>query len=451
MGSDFSKNTTSKVGTVNDYERYQYREKDIEPAENNVVMQKINDSPEELADFEETVVSAVAEELGLDEDAVKAALDELGLTVFDLVNPQNLVQLMAQLTDGSSAMDILVNPQFHNLMQEVEHAQAQLMNELDISPKEMDELVRQMDILENPQPLSEMETTVDVQQTSQDVQTVSADETISRSEENLNTDVQVQETVAETDSKQKEAVVDKPEQVTEESAEEKPEEIKPVSEREQEPKDFSEQTDSETEDISTPAKSVRVTVDRTQVNEQSTGMTFTVNEMATEEVVQTPTVDTSYLSVDTMDIIEQIVENVKVGISEGTSTMEMQLNPENLGRIYLHISAKEGVVNAQIAASNETVRAALEAQVADLRSNLNQAGVKVDAIEVTVASHEFEKNLEQNQNGQKQEGERQQEQSVRRKNINLSTGEDISHIMTEEEALVAQIMRDNGNSVDMTE
>ena len=32
-----------------------------------------------------------------------------------------------------------------------------------------------------------------------------------------------------------------------------------------------------------------------------------------------------------------------------------------------------------------------------MRQNSNQAGVKVDAIEVTVASHEFEKNLEQNQ------------------------------------------------------
>lgn len=45
----------------------------------------------------------------------------------------------------------------------------------------------------------------------------------------------------------------------------------------------------------------------------------------------------------------------------------------------------------------------LETQVADLRQNLNQAGVKVDAIEVTVASHEFEKNLEQNQENEKQQ------------------------------------------------
>ena len=102
--------------------------------------------------------------------------------------------------------------------------------------------------------------------------------------------------------------------------------------------------------------------------------------------------------------------------------MEMQLNPENLGKVYVNISSKEGMIHAQLAASNEAVRAALETQVADLRQNLNQAGVKVDAVEVTVASHEFEKNLEQNQESEKQQGERQQEQSGgRRRNLNLSS------------------------------
>jgi flagellar hook-length control protein FliK len=151
-----------------------------------------------------------------------------------------------------------------------------------------------------------------------------------------------------------------------------------------------------------------------------------------------------------MDLIEQIAQNVRVSISEGTTSMEMQLNPENLGKIYLQISAKEGVVNANIAASNEAVRAALEAQVADLRQSLAQAGVKVDAIEVTVASHEFERNLEQNQAETDPQDEHRQGQTAQRRNIRLSSMDELSGMMTEEEALVAQIMRDNGNSVDLT-
>ena len=100
--------------------------------------------------------------------------------------------------------------------------------------------------------------------------------------------------------------------------------------------------------------------------------------------------------------------------------------------------------------ANEVVKEALEAQVATLRENLNQSGVKVDAIEVTVASHEFERNLDQNHKREEEEGAHQEEMSTHRRNINLSSLDELSGLMTEEEQLVAQIMKDNGNSVDLT-
>ena len=42
------------------------------------------------------------------------------------------------------------------------------------------------------------------------------------------------------------------------------------------------------------------------------------------------------------------------------------------------------------------VKEALESQLVLFKQNMNQAGVKVDAVEVTVGSHELERNLEQN-------------------------------------------------------
>lgn len=440
--------SAEQASAMNDYERYQYRENEIEPAGNQAILDKISDSSEELADFEDQVVSIVAEQLGMDEDAVRATLEELGLTVFDLLEPQNLVQFMTQLTEGTTPMDILVDPQFLNLMQEVEQAGNQLMEELAISPKEMDELIQQMDILENPEPLTEEEP-VQTQQPEETAQTVLPE--LTEAPEEVTEGTREMQETAETVNQTPKEQTEEPNSRTEETKEVSPEaeEAGTVENREQkDTKEFSEQKDDGTAESQRPQKAESVTTERTNPGEQQPEITFTVNEMAVDETVQTPT-NASYLSVDTMNIIEQIVENVKVGIADGTSTMEMQLNPENLGKIFLHISAKEGVVNAQIAASNEAVKEALETQIADLRANLSQAGVKVDAIEVTVASHEFEKNLEQNQSREKQEGERQEEKSTRRRNINLSE-EEISHILTEEEALVAQIMRDNGNSVDMT-
>ena len=49
--------------------------------------------------------------------------------------------------------------------------------------------------------------------------------------------------------------------------------------------------------------------------------------------------------------------------------MEMQLNPENLGKVYVNISSKEGMIHAQLAASNEApgIRKALVIAGSDRR------------------------------------------------------------------------------------
>ena len=178
-------------------------------------------------------------------------------------------------------------------------------------------------------------------------------------------------------------------------------------------------------------------------------VTNSSTNISTNQIDTLNSIDT-YLSVDTMEIIEQIVEKTKVLVDSETTTMQMQLNPENLGKIYLNISSKEGSVNAQMMVTNEAVKEALEAQIVMLKENLNQAGVKVDAVEVTIASHEFERNLEQDHSREEQEGNRQEESANRRRNINLSSLDEISGVMSEEETLVAQMMKDNGNSVDLT-
>ena len=108
-------------------------------------------------------------------------------------------------------------------------------------------------------------------------------------------------------------------------------------------------------------------------------------------------------------------------------------------------------MRAQLAAQNQTVKEALETQVAELRQSLSQQGIKVDAIEVTVASHEFEQNLEENARQEEQMREQMQQSGKQtRRSLNLSELDELSGLMTEEEQLVAQIMRDNGNQVDLT-
>lgn len=341
-------------------------------------------------------------------------------------------------------MDLLMNDQFQGLMQQMDQLGGQLANELNLQPAQMEKLIAQMDILQTPETLTdeEMQVLTDVagQQTTAD--TVSAD---------------VMPELAQTDEVQpmdKQADVFQKEPKSDEVRTQQPQTKQTAEQQTMEQQTDAGDADSQTGDQVKSAQPEKMTADR---NNSDVAKTQNVVQMQDTAGVQTMvhaadvTSETSYISVDTMDLLEQVAEQIRVNVSEGTSSMEMQLNPENLGKVYVNISSKEGMIHAQLAASNEAVRAALETQVADLRQNLNQAGVKVDAIEVTVASHEFEKNLEQNQENEKQQGERQQEQSGgRRRNLNLSSLDGLSGLMTEEETLAAQMMRENGNSMDVT-
>lgn len=407
----------------NSYTRYSGRDTKIASATMN---DKISKAADQLDDFDQKVVAKVAEDLGVDEEAVRTAMETLGITVFGLMDPQNLAQLTVELTGASTPEDLLLQPQFVDLMQDMQSISGELMDQLDLMPEEMQKLLAQMDTLETPQVLEDASFAEGMnqaaEQNAQPDVTVNADNV--QADEIVDTDASIQPGEANV--------------------------AEPVAEEAKQSGQFSSDNDgSDAENLAQRENEV-YTADRTDahVTEQTPEMVFTTDQILNESMVQAE--DTSYLPIDTMDLIEQFAENVKVTVAENASSMEMQLNPENLGKVYLQISSEQGSVRAQIAASNEAVKAALETQVAELRETLEQSGIKVDSIEVTVASHEFERNLEQGQSREFEEGQRQQEQQSQRRNINLSSLDELSSLMTEEEALVAQIMKDNGNSVDLT-
>ena len=407
----------------NSYTQYSGRDTKIASATMN---DKISKAADQLDDFDQKVVAKVAEDLGVDEEAVRTAMETLGITVFGLMDPQNLAQLTVELTGASTPEDLLLQPQFVDLMQDMQSISGELMDQLDLMPEEMQELLAQMDTLETPQVLEDASfaevMNQAAEQNAQPDVTVNADKV--QADEIVDTDASIQPGEANV--------------------------AEPVAEEAKQSGQFSSDNDgSDAENLAQRENEV-YTADRTDahVTEQTPEMVFTTDQILNESMVQAE--DTSYLPIDTMDLIEQFAENVKVTVAENASSMEMQLNPENLGKVYLQISSEQGSVRAQIAASNEAVKAALETQVAELRETLEQSGIKVDSIEVTVASHEFERNLEQGQSREFEEGQRQQEQQSQRRNINLSSLDELSSLMTEEEALVAQIMKDNGNSVDLT-
>lgn len=147
------------------------------------------------------------------------------------------------------------------------------------------------------------------------------------------------------------------------------------------------------------------------------------------------------------EIVTQVVEQIKVRVNVDTTSMEVQLNPENLGKVNLTVVAKEGHITAQFVTENEIAKQALESQVQQLKENLGEQGLKVDKVEVSVSNFDFSHSNQANTEEQRQQ--HSQEQRKVQRNLNLNDSVNLNDL-TEEEQLAARIMTDNGNQVDYT-
>ena len=128
--------------------------------------------------------------------------------------------------------------------------------------------------------------------------------------------------------------------------------------------------------------------------------------------------------------------------------MEMTLNPEGLGKIYLEVTQKGNDIVAKIFTENDAVKQALESQMANLKLEMNQSSTKVTSIEVSVGTHEFERNLEEDARNQQQRNEQEDRSRKQTRGINLNSLDELSGLMSDEDALIAQMMIDNGNTLD---
>ena len=429
---------------TNSYESFGYKDNRIETAKEDVTNADYEAVEETLQQAEEEILGTLSEEYGVDEEMLRNLLDDMGLSVLDLLNPQNLVAFVMALTGINTGEELLLDENFLKVMETLDALSNNLMKEFSVDKDGLQKIISMMETMNleggevSFEQVLEAQTDANAQMdvTQTDVAEEAAQQNVQKVEESS---VTAEQTDAETAEEGLKVQVEKATESTETT------ESKTVN--------------SEVEEVATGTKD---NGDSSLFDNQNKGNDFTWNQETSSNQVFVTSQPTpvgqftempqmqlnSYLGVDTLQIMEQIAEQIRVVVTPDTTSMEMQINPENLGKIYLHISSEEGVVSAQFAATNEVVKEALELQMATLRENLTQAGVKVDAIEVTVASHEFEKNLEQNQKSPDEQ--LQEEKTTKRRNLSVDSLDDLQGVMTEEETLVAQIMKDNGNSIDFT-
>lgn len=106
------------------------------------------------------------------------------------------------------------------------------------------------------------------------------------------------------------------------------------------------------------------------------------------------------------EVVTQIIEQIKVMTKQNSTSIEMQLYPEHLGKVAIQVTSKNGVITAEISAQTEAAKKAIESQLTILKDNFNNQGLKVDAVEVTIAGHGFEENLENNNRSNEEEAKK---------------------------------------------
>lgn len=315
----------------------------------------------------EDIKDAIKEEFDVSDEDIKAAMELLGLTALDLLSTAKVAELIEQLT-GTDALTLITNEDmmqsFNNIINVVDEANADIAGMLGVKTEEVGIVLGQNDIA----PVVNSEDTAK-QDNVKESDAKNADD-------NINQTVDNQESLSEVLAKK----------ITTES-------------------------DGKAKNNMSESNEANNKVTYADVADNMiSNITDTFADIITEGIS----------TVKEADIVNQVIDSVKLMASRELTSMEVMLNPEHLGSVHITVTARNGIVSAQIAAQNEQVKTALENQMVTLREQFESQGLKVDAVEITVMAHSFEAG----QNFGQSESERKQGESKVHRKLDLSSFDD---------------------------
>lgn len=370
------------------------------------------------------ITNEVRDILGVDDETLANAMTALGFSALDLLDTSNLAKLVLTINGSSEFTDLLTDENMMN----------QLNSLIDVVENINWEELTGMSKEDFATALANSMQQSDIEDENL-MTTVSDGETFSVVQEDTpDRQVNVQTDVSDniTDAKQDVTVV--------------------VEKNQNEAEQGSAQTDSDagknmSEEIAESTLSDDDAVSSRQTNVQNN---FIQNmEQAAVNVEQTQSARPDTVRMQQMvDIVNQVVEKIKVSLGTESTSMEMQLNPEHLGKVLLNVSSKNGMMTAVFSVQSEEAKAALESQMFTLRENLELRELKVDAVEVNVSDFDFSRS------DQAMDGGQSKADDGNGKQMKFDFGDDSSDesaISNEEkEAVRKQVMRDNGSQIDFT-
>lgn len=179
------------------------------------------------------------------------------------------------------------------------------------------------------------------------------------------------------------------------------------------------------------------------MKQNSENVISNLNQAMTQAASGPALTETYDTVVSQTDIVRQVVDEIKLNLSKEVTSMTLQLNPEQLGKVQIHVTTKNGVMQAQIIAETEAARNAVESGLSLLKEAFNNRDLKVDAIEVMVGTQDYFENGEAQTQADAESGRENQRKRVTGINLQADSDDEIS----ENQKLESEMMKAQGNQV----
>lgn len=394
------------------------------PSAENV--QETEISAETVEVLQTAIIAVVSEILDMEPYEVETLLVEKEISPLELLEPESLMELLLATSETGDITELLTNEDLAGRLKSMEDALGQLDFELYGTTKEQVEALLSGEI------------TV-TEKTEAAVLGDLAEAPISKTEEK---------------AQKKEPVTVKEADVKPDNAKEPEEKIQVVDLRD---KAEGSQTGQGKESTEGKEEQGRETTDSVKEshsgseNHPEPGVTEQfVNQLAAASTQSEYTLDSVQQTVIMYrEIVDQIVQQIRVVINQDQTSMNMQLNPEHLGKVFVNMTTKNGVVTASFVVQNEIAKEAIEANLEVFKQNLNEQGTKVEAVEVDVADFGFDQK-DSNEEAKRQDENQKESRSQRGRQLKLSELTDSEEDLSDEEQAAVSRMLQTGSTVEYT-
>lgn len=300
---------------------------------------EIKDQPneDELLEVVEEAIEVISEMFGIPPEVLQSILDQSQMTLTDLSDSGNLIQIVQEVFGHEDMSSMLLDPEATSTLKEVKEAVGQLLQDLGMDSGEIASMLQQA--------RGGRETQVEVTETTTPGHTT---------DPILNDGAEGQ----------------------------KGGEVEVVDLRE------GKNTSAYSDDSSGGQN-------RQTFGEMISQQIATVRDTAAVG----ETVKSQFQQISTSEVIDQIVTKAIVNLSDEKTSMALQLNPGHLGKVAVSVTAEQGVIKGQFIAENHVVKEMLETNMIQLKTQLEEQGIKVDKIEVTLgnATDYFDQRQQENQ------------------------------------------------------